>query len=148
MQKFKIPFHILGKPIELEDLKFVDPEEYETIVWLKQNDPQLSSTDLEFHFKDGPFALMVVKELDPERRQIQITNDNKDKYIKLVLQWILVKEIKSEMDAFLKGFAELISLDDLKIFEEKELVVLMSGVGSTSESDLKQDIDAKVNRQL
>ena len=56
-----------------------------------------------------------------------MTNGNKREYIERVANYLLVKRIKVQADAFRRGLAEIIDLNWLQMFNEPELQVC-SGV--------------------
>ena len=135
---------ILGKVIELKDMESVDTEYYNSLQWIKENDP--AELDLEFQVEDEQFGTIVSKELKPGGAKISVTNENKDEYIRLVVHWRFVSRIQQQMDSFLAGFNELVPLNHLKIFDEGELELLMCGIGSIDVKDWKHNTVYKVNK--
>merc|ERR1712136_476652 len=133
------PFYkmMLGKVIDLKDMESVDTEYYNSLLWIKENDP--AELDLEFQVEEEQFGAMVSKELKPGGAKISVTNENKDEYIRLVVHWRFVSRIQQQMDAFLAGFNELVPLNHLKIFDEGELELLMCGIGSIDVKDWKHN---------
>jgi len=133
------PFYkmMLGKVIELKDMESVDTEYYNSLQWIKENDP--AELDLEFQVEDEQFGTIVSKELKPGGAKISVTNENKDEYIRLVVHWRFVSRIQQQMDSFLAGFNELVPLNHLKIFDEGELELLMCGIGSIDVKDWKHN---------
>ena len=142
-----IQYLILGKVIDLKDMESVDTEYYNSLLWIKENDP--AELDLEFQVEEEQFGAMVSKELKPGGAKISVTNENKDEYIRLVVHWRFVSRIQQQMDAFLAGFNELVPLNHLKIFDEGELELLMCGIGSIDVKDWKHNTVYKVRvRQI
>jgi len=123
--------------IDLKDMESVDTEYYNSLLWIKENDP--AELDLEFQVEEEQFGAMVSKELKPGGAKISVTNENKDEYIRLVVHWRFVSRIQQQMDAFLAGFNELVPLNHLKIFDEGELELLMCGIGSIDVKDWKHN---------
>lgn len=66
-------------------------------------------------------------ELIPGGRNIKVTEDNKHQYVDLVAEHRLTTAIRPQINAFLKGFTELIP-DLVSIFNDKELELLISGL--------------------
>ena len=134
---------IIGKVIDLKDMESVDTEYYNSLLWIKENDP--AELDLEFQVEEEQFGTMISKELKPGGAKISVTNENKDEYIRLVVHWRFVSRIQQQMDAFLAGFNELVPLNHLKIFDEGELELLMCGIGSIDVKDWKHNTVYKVS---
>lgn len=133
------PFYkmMLGKSIELKDMESVDAEYYNSLVYIKDNDP----TDLVLNFEvdEDNFGTAVPRELKPGGSQIPVTEKSKEEYIQLVIEWRFISRVKKQMDKFLEGFNELVPLALIKIFDEGELELLLCGVGSIDVKDWKQN---------
>lgn len=133
------PFYkmMLGKTIELKDMESVDTEYFNSLIWIKENDP--TELELTFQVDEENFGAMLSRELKPGGKDTRITNDNKDEYIQLVIEWRFISRIKRQMDQFLAGFNELLPLNLIKIFDEGELELLMCGIGSIDVKDWKHN---------
>ena len=66
-------------------------------------------------------------DLMPNGSQIPVNNQNKFRYIYMVADFRLNRRIKAQSDAFVRGFHELIPLQWLQIFNEREMQMLISG---------------------
>lgn len=133
------PFYkmMLQKQIDLKDMESVDTEYYNSLLYIKENDP--SELMLTFSVDEESFGTTSQRDLKPNGANIEVTNDNKDEYIKLVIDWRFVARVKSQMHAFLEGFGSLVPLHLLKIFDENELELLMCGIQSIDVSDWKKN---------
>jgi len=133
------PFYkmMLGKHIELKDMESVDTEYYSSLCWIKENDP--NELELTFQVDEETFGRMVTRELKPGGAKIPVTDENKDEYIQLVIQWRFVSRVQQQMDNFLAGFNELVPLNLIKIFDEGELELLLCGIGVIDVRDWKQN---------
>ncbi|XP_013162523.1 PREDICTED: E3 ubiquitin-protein ligase Nedd-4-like [Papilio xuthus] len=122
------PFYkmMLGKSIALQDMESVDLEYYNSLMWIKENDP--SELYLTFSVDEEQLGKTVQRELKPGGANIPVDNDNKFEYIKLVIQWRFVSRVQEQMCAFLEGFDGLVPLPLLKIFDENELELLVCGI--------------------
>lgn len=108
MNKYFIAFFIrpfykmmLQKPIDLRDMESVDmgktctskipskindkivhffPEYYNSLLWIKENDP--SELMLTFCLDEETLGQTTQRELKPNGADIEVTNDNKDEYIR------------------------------------------------------------------
>ncbi|XP_047996855.1 E3 ubiquitin-protein ligase Nedd-4 isoform X2 [Leguminivora glycinivorella] len=122
------PFYkmMVGKTIELQDMESVDLEYYNSLMWIKENDP--SELYLTFSVDEEQFGKTIQRELKPGGANISVDNDNKDEYIKLVIEWRFVSRVQEQMYAFLDGLGGLVPLPLLKIFDEHELELLLCGI--------------------
>jgi len=78
------PFYkmMLGKTIDLKDMESVDSEYYNSLLWIKENDP--SELELTFCVDEESFGHFSQRELKPDGANIPLTNENKDEYIRSV----------------------------------------------------------------
>lgn len=122
------PFYkmMLSKTIELQDMESVDLEYYNSLMWIKENDP--SELYLTFSVDEEQFGKTILRELKPGGANVSVDNDNKDEYIKLVIQWRFSARVQEQMEAFLEGLGVLVPLALLKIFDEHELELLLCGI--------------------
>ncbi|XP_049877372.1 E3 ubiquitin-protein ligase Nedd-4 isoform X2 [Pectinophora gossypiella] len=122
------PFYkmMLSKTIELQDMESVDLEYYNSLMWIKENDP--SELYLTFSVDEEQFGKTIQRELKPGGANISVDDDNKDEYIKLVIQWRFVNRVHEQMVSFLEGLSQLVPLPLLKIFDEHELELLLCGI--------------------
>jgi len=132
------PFYkmMLGKPIELKDMEAVDTEYYNSLLWMKENDP--SELELTFQIDEENFGTIGQRELKPGGASIPVTSENKEEWQQLVIKWRFVSRVQAQMDNFLAGFNELVPLNLIKIFDAGELELLMCGIGVIDVKDWKQ----------
>lgn len=71
---------MLQKPIDLRDMESVDMEYYNSLLWIKENDP--SELMLTFCLDEETLGQTTQRELKPNGADIEVTNDNKDEYIR------------------------------------------------------------------
>ncbi|KAL5496237.1 hypothetical protein EMCRGX_G012480 [Ephydatia muelleri] len=64
-----------------------------------------------------------------------VTQDNKNEYIKLLLEWRLTKGVKSQMEALVAGLTELVPLHHLSKFDAQELEWLIAGTPEINVED-------------
>ncbi|XP_037904252.1 E3 ubiquitin-protein ligase Nedd-4 isoform X2 [Hermetia illucens] len=133
------PFYkmMLQKPIDLKDMEAVDTEYYNSLLWIRENDP--SELMLTFCVDEETFGHTSQRELKPNGANIEVTNENKDEYIKLVIEWRFVSRVKDQMSAFLEGFGSIIPLNLLKIFDANELELLMCGIQNIDVKDWRDN---------
>jgi E3 ubiquitin-protein ligase NEDD4 len=129
------PFYkmLLSKPITLADMESVDREYYQSLKYIVDNDP----TDLDLYFVVSEEVLGDLREheLKPGGQHIQVTEENKQEYIELVINYRFVQRIALQMNALRQGFQEILPLESLKVFDEKEVELLISGLGEINVND-------------
>lgn len=76
------PFYkmMLEKSIDLKDMESVDSEYYNSLLWIKENDP--SELDLTFSLDEDGLGHTSHRELKPDGANINLTQENKDEYIR------------------------------------------------------------------
>uniref|UniRef100_A0A8C4KSA8 HECT-type E3 ubiquitin transferase n=1 Tax=Dromaius novaehollandiae TaxID=8790 RepID=A0A8C4KSA8_DRONO len=127
---FSLPFYkrILNKPVGLKDLESVDPEFYNSLIWVKEND--IEECGLEMFFSVDKEILGEIKshDLKPNGSNILVTEENKEEYIRLVAEWRLSRGVEEQTQAFFEGFNEILPQQYLQYFDAKELEVLLCGM--------------------
>ncbi|PIK36977.1 putative E3 ubiquitin-protein ligase SMURF2 [Apostichopus japonicus] len=141
---FTMPFYkqLLGKPVSLEDMESVDPDLYNSLHWILKND----ITDIlenTFSVEHDSFGHLQCHELKPGGSNVPVSQENKREYVKLYVQWRFLRGIEPQFLALQKGFHELIPSHLLKTFDERELELLINGLGKIDIEDWKSHIRLK-----
>lgn len=102
---------ILGKAVSLKDMESLDPDYYKSLVWMLENDITDIITET-FSVDNDKFGVVETIEFIPNGRNISVTEENKQEYVRLMVEWRLTGSVKEQLDEFLKGMR---SLDNLKI---------------------------------
>ncbi|XP_044303591.1 E3 ubiquitin-protein ligase Itchy homolog isoform X2 [Varanus komodoensis] len=127
---FSLPFYkrILNKAVGLKDLETVDPEFYNSLIWVKENN--IEECGLEMYFSVDKEILGEIKshDLKPNGSNILVTEENKEEYIRLVAEWRLSRGVEEQTQAFFEGFNEILPQQYLQYFDAKELEVLLCGM--------------------
>ena len=94
------PFYsmMLGKTPTLKDMESVDIEYFNSLTWIKENDPSVLCHT--FEVDDNVFGEALSKELIPNGADIEVTEENKMEYIRLVIEWRFVARVQDQMNAF------------------------------------------------
>ena len=74
------------------------------------------------------FGEMVTIDLKPGGADVPVTQENKKEYVDHVVEYRISKRVKEQFDAFMSGFSELIPLDLINVFDERELELLIGGM--------------------
>ncbi|VDK45621.1 unnamed protein product [Anisakis simplex] len=133
------PFYkmMLGKPITLNDMESVDNEYFNSLIYIKDNDPE--DLDLYFAVDEQFYGQTQTVELREGGEKEKVTEENKDEYIDLVIKWRFVSRVEAQMKALMKGVHELIPSNLLSIFDPNELELLVCGLQKIDVKDWKDN---------
>ncbi|CAF2249964.1 unnamed protein product [Rotaria magnacalcarata] len=129
------PFYkmLLSKSITLADMESVDREYYQSLKYILDNDP--AELDLYFVVSEEVLGDLREHELKTDGQNIQLTEQNKQEYIELVIKYRFIQRIVTQMNAIKQGFQDILPLDSIKMFDEKEVEFLISGLGEINVND-------------
>ncbi|KRY17201.1 NEDD4-like E3 ubiquitin-protein ligase WWP2 [Trichinella patagoniensis] len=127
---FTMPFYkrMLGKRLTLEDLESVDPEFYNSLKWMQENNVDEADLGLYFTMDYSLLGEHLSDELKPGGKEIKLTEENKEEYLNLTVEWRFNRGIQEQTKAFFDGFNEIFPIEWLKIFDERELELLLCGI--------------------
>ena len=74
------------------------------------------------------FGVVTVVDLIPDGKNILVTEENKKDYLKRLCYFKMGESISEQTRALLEGLREIIPIDALKLLDEKELGLLISGM--------------------
>ncbi|KAH7927155.1 hypothetical protein BV22DRAFT_1193856 [Leucogyrophana mollusca] len=116
---------LLGKPVDYRDVEWVDPEYYNSLCWILENDP--TPLDLTFSVEADEFGRNRIFPLKQGGESIPVTQENKREFVQLSANFRLYSSISEQIENLVAGFQEIIPKDLINIFNEKELELLISG---------------------
>ncbi|KAJ3321382.1 hypothetical protein HDV06_004367 [Boothiomyces sp. JEL0866] len=131
---------IINSPVDHRDMEAIDPEFYKSLDWMLNNDIT-DVLDLTFSLEVDDFGKQKIIDLKENGHNISVTEANKTEYVRLVTEQKLVLAIKDQIQAFLNGFHEIIPRDLIKIFNEQELELLISGLPDIDIDDWKNNTE-------
>ncbi|XP_048507948.1 E3 ubiquitin-protein ligase SMURF2 [Athalia rosae] len=135
---FTTPFYkmLLNKAITLCDIEGVDPELHRSLTWMLENsiDGVLDAT---FSVEHSSFGALKNHELKPGGKDIAVTEENKREYVRLYVNYRFMRGIEQQFLALQKGFHELIPPQLLRPFDERELELVIGGLGTIDINDWK-----------
>ncbi|XP_019628999.1 PREDICTED: NEDD4-like E3 ubiquitin-protein ligase WWP1 isoform X2 [Branchiostoma belcheri] len=127
---FTLPFYkqMLSKKLTMKDLESVDPEFYNSLQFIKEND--IDELDMELYFCADFEVLGKVTTVDlkEDGSNIRVTEENKDEYILLMVNWRFQRGVEEQTKAFLDGFNDVVPLQWLQYFDERELELMLCGM--------------------
>lgn len=80
--------------------------------------------------ENNSFGIIKVHELKADGASVAVTEENKREYVKLYVNYRFMRGIEQQFLALQKGFSELIPSTSLRPFDERELELVISGIGS------------------
>ncbi|KAI5856087.1 DNA binding protein [Tricharina praecox] len=131
---------ILGKPVSLKDMETLDLEYYKSMVWMLENNIEDVITET-FSVELDEFGARQTVDLIPDGRNIPVTNENKQDYVRLVVEHRLLHSVNEQIDHFLIGFHDIVPADLVNIFNEQELELLISGMPEIDLDDWRNNTE-------
>jgi E3 ubiquitin-protein ligase HUWE1 len=93
---------ILGKPVSLKDMETLDLDYYKSLCWLLEND--ITDVTFEtFSVEVDRFGETETVDLIENGREVPVTEENKQEYVRLVVEHRLIKSVEEQLEHFLKG---------------------------------------------
>lgn len=132
--------HMLALPLTYEDIEAVDPDFYKNLRWMLENDIE-DVLDLVFAEEVDFFGRKSMVELCSGGSSIKVTNENKREYVDLIARHRMTTAIRSQIDAFLGGFWDVVPRQRLNIFNDHELELLISGLPDIDIGDLRANTE-------
>lgn len=123
---------ILGIPVTMDDLEYLDPETFKSMQWIAHND-NIDALMLDFsvtqQHRDAATGDFVVEIIDliPNGRDIPVTDANKLQYLERKFHFMLFENVSSQLHMFLKGLYEVVPQHLLMLFDAEELDYLLCG---------------------
>ncbi|KAJ3937091.1 MAG: hypothetical protein NXY57DRAFT_982535 [Lentinula lateritia] len=125
---------MLGKHMTLTDLEGIDADLHRSLVWMLEND----ITDVlyeTFTRTEDRFGEIVTIDLKPNGADIPVTEENKKEYVDAVVEYRISRRVKDQFNAFMEGLLELIPLDLISVFDEREMELLIGGISEIDMDD-------------
>ncbi|XP_023682954.2 NEDD4-like E3 ubiquitin-protein ligase WWP2 isoform X1 [Paramormyrops kingsleyae] len=138
---FTLPFYkrMLNKKPTLKDLESIDPEFYNSITWVKENSLEECGVELYFAQDMEILGKVSTHQLKDNGENELVTEENKEEYIGLLTDWRFTRGVEEQTKAFLDGFNEVVPLEWLRYFDEKELELMLCGMQEVDLSDWQKN---------
>ena len=132
--------HIIGFPVGLSDVEYVDALLGKTLRQvLDMDESQVEAMCLDFTATVTSFGKTMVQPLKPNGENIDVTPENRNEYVKLMIQYMLLHRVSSQLGMLLKGFYEIIPQNLISIFDFQELELLVCGLPNIDLDDWKRN---------
>ena len=149
---------ILGQPVSMKDMETVDLEYSKNMEWMLNNDITDIITET-FSITQDNFGVAEIVDLVENGRNIAVTEENKNEYVRLVIEYRLTGSVQKQLESFLKGkpgdynllrpvrtnvalgFHDIVPPELISIFDEGELELLISGMPDVDVDDWKANTE-------
>ncbi|TKS74070.1 NEDD4-like E3 ubiquitin-protein ligase WWP2 [Collichthys lucidus] len=138
---FTLPFYkrMLGEKPTLKDLESIDPEFYNSIMWVKENNLEECGVELYFAQDMEILGKVSTHQLKDDGENELVTEENKEEYISLLTDWRFTRGVEEQTKAFLDGFNEVVPLEWLRYLDEKELELMLCGMQEIDLADWQKN---------
>ncbi|XP_024061855.2 NEDD4-like E3 ubiquitin-protein ligase WWP1 [Terrapene carolina triunguis] len=138
---FSLPFYkrMLSKKLTIKDLESIDTEFYNSLIWIRDNNIEECNLEMYFCVDMELLGKVTSHELKSGGSNILVTEDNKEEYIGLMAEWRFSRGVREQTKAFLDGFNEVVPLQWLQYFDEKELEVMLCGMQEVDLADWQRN---------
>ncbi|XP_043082730.1 NEDD4-like E3 ubiquitin-protein ligase WWP1 [Puntigrus tetrazona] len=138
---FSLPFYkrMLNKKLILKDLESIDPEFYNSLIWIRDNNIEECGLEMYFSVDMEILGKITSHDLKEDGADVLVTEENKEEYIGLMAEWRFSRGVESQTKAFLDGFNEVVPLQWLQYFDEKELEVMLCGMQEVDLQDWQRN---------
>ncbi|XP_013368203.1 PREDICTED: NEDD4-like E3 ubiquitin-protein ligase WWP1 isoform X2 [Chinchilla lanigera] len=138
---FSLPFYkrMLSKKLTIKDLESIDTEFYNSLIWIRDNNIEECGLEMYFCVDMEILGKVTSHDLKLGGSNILVTEENKDEYIGLMTEWRFSRGVQEQTKAFLDGFNEVVPLQWLQYFDEKELEVMLCGMQEVDLADWQRN---------
>ncbi|XP_053957336.1 E3 ubiquitin-protein ligase Su(dx) [Anastrepha ludens] len=138
---FTMPFYkrMLNKKLTIKDIETIDPEFYNSLIWVRDNNIDECGLELWFSVDFEVLGQIIHHELKENGEKERVTEENKEEYITLMTEWRMTRGIEQQTKTFLEGFNEVVPLEWLKYFDERELELILCGMQDVDVDDWQRN---------
>ncbi|XP_058524755.1 NEDD4-like E3 ubiquitin-protein ligase WWP1 isoform X2 [Ochotona princeps] len=138
---FSLPFYkrMLSKKLTIKDLESIDTEFYNSLIWIRDNNIEECGLEMYFSVDMEILGKVTSHDLKLGGSNILVTEENKDEYIGLMTEWRFSRGVQEQTKAFLDGFDEVVPLQWLQYFDERELEVMLCGMQEVDLADWQRN---------
>ncbi|KAM9332458.1 LOW QUALITY PROTEIN: NEDD4-like E3 ubiquitin-protein ligase WWP1 [Pholidichthys leucotaenia] len=138
---FSLPFNktYANKKLILKDLESIDPEFLQLTHLIRDNNIEECGLEMYFSVDMEIWGKITSHDLKPDGSNVLVTQENKEEYISLMAEWRFSRGVEGQTKAFLDGFNEVVPLQWLQYFDEKELEVMLCGMQEVDLQDWQRN---------
>jgi ubiquitin-protein ligase E3 C len=129
---------LLDRPNYVDDLRSLDYDLHKNLLSITQLE-DVSTLDLTFSVLEDRLGAQMDVPLIPNGENIFVTNSNRHRYIASMAYYYLHDRIRSQTSAFRRGLNKLVPVGWIRMFNSKELQLLIGGSSSDFDvNDMKR----------
>ncbi|KAF7490754.1 E3 ubiquitin-protein ligase Su(dx) [Sarcoptes scabiei] len=138
---FTLPFYkrMLSKVLVMKDIESIDPEFYNSLKWIKENSVEECGLELYFSVDFEVLGQIQSHDLVEGGAEKRVDDSNKEDYLRLMTDWRFSRGQEEQTKAFLDGFNEVLPLEWLHYFDERELELLLCGMQAIDIDDWQRN---------
>lgn len=121
--------------VDVHQLASLDPVLHHNLLSLKSYEGDVSDLGLDFTVVSSELGETKIDELKPDGANITVNSSNRIEYIRLMADYKLNRQIRQQCAAFRRGLSNVVTVEWLYMFSNKEFQVLISG------AEIPVDID-------
>lgn len=87
----------------MKDIESIDPEFYNSLVWIKENNIEECGLELYFSVDFEVLGKLNSYELKENGSEIRVDESNKEEYLRLMSEWRFSRGQEEQTKAFLDG---------------------------------------------
>lgn len=126
--------HLMGWPISLRDLEHLDADLYRSYSDLV-NMEDVSVLYFDFTVTEEHLGTNETVELKENGDKIMLDSNNLLEFLNLQVQYRLCRRIEAQLNAFLRGFYDVVPEPFLSVFNFQELELLLHGLPNIDMND-------------
>lgn len=126
---------IVGTQANIDDMQKIDPTFHQSLTWMKEND--VACLEMTFSTDVETFGKVEEVELMEGGADINVTEENKEQYIDLMLDHHLHYGTTAQFNSMLRGITDFIPKEFLKEFNAGEMELIIGGLGEIDVKDWK-----------
>ncbi|KDR68228.1 hypothetical protein GALMADRAFT_78862, partial [Galerina marginata CBS 339.88] len=111
----------------IDDLFSLDPDLHRRLLSLKHSTENIENLSLYFTIATEESGVTKTVDLIPNGQNIAVTGENRLRFIELSARYRLNVQIAEQSEAFLQGLSQFIQPRWLKMFNQRELQMLIGG---------------------
>jgi len=136
---------LLGIDLSFEDLERVDIELHKSLQYLR--DTEIDPLCLCLYFTVSYDEFGVVRDIDLKENgsEIEVTDENKEEFIRLKMKWRLLDRVKEQREAVRRGFFQVMPQQELEALglDDRELELILCGIPKIDVEDWQKNTEYK-----
>jgi len=136
---------LLGMELAFDDLEKVDTDLHKSLQYLRDTEIDPLCLCLFFTVSYDEFGVVRDVDLKEGGRDIEVTDENKEEFIRLKMKWRLLDRVAEQRDAVCKGFYQVMPRDQFESIglDDRELELILCGIPKIDVDDWRKNTEYK-----